>query len=88
MNIKLKYQSSPIEILSLQCPNCLNWFINDGTSDIPVEYEQDIYHAKFTCPLCSTIFTTTEDTTSISVKVYEQQVLQNSYTKKTVWEKI
>lgn len=87
MNIKLKYQSSPIEIFAIQCPSCSNSFVNDGTSDISIEYEQDIYRARFTCPLCSTIFTVTEDDANITVKQTEAQVLQDSYTKKTVWEK-
>lgn len=87
MNIKLKYQKSPIEIISLQCPSCLNWFINDETSDIPIEYEEDIYRAKFNCPICYTIFVTSEDETSLIVKTRTKDVEADSYKKTIVWNK-
>lgn len=89
MNIRVEYDCRPIKHIAVQCPKCERWFDGRDITENQLDYERQIAHALFTCPICGKIFCGDWNIGYEDVHVEEMgysAVYKDCIKKKEVWE--
>lgn len=89
MNVRVEYEARPIRHISVQCPECLNWFHGRDITTDKLNFEHQIYSAQFECPVCGKIFGPDAYNNYASLKIIEcgcDEVYKGCLVRKEVWE--
>lgn len=91
MNVRIMYDPSPIRHIAVQCPSCDRWFNGQDISDREIEFDYELYHAQFECPVCGKIFGSDAYQNNANVVIEEcgnhNDVYKDIYQKVEKWEK-
>ena len=82
-NVRVEYECTPIRHLSVQCPECKNWFYGFDICKKRVQFEYQLYDAECQCPVCGIEF---EADCNIQ-ECNSEEVYKDVMTKKTEWVK-
>ena len=89
MNIRIEYAPAPIRHIAVQCPKCEKWFPGRDITKDNLQYECDVYYARFECPICGKMFGANMYVDWDNVHIDEvpyPHVYADCLEKKEVWE--
>lgn len=89
MNVRIKYDPTPIRHIAVQCPKCEKWFYGRDITKNSLDYEYQVKCAYFKCPMCKASFGGDEYNDWLDVHIEEvdyPDIYKGCLSKNEVWE--
>ena len=90
MNVRAEFELVAIQHIAVQCDQCGNWFNGVDVTEDELDYEYDIYHASFKCPICGRSFGADVFKENAGINIQEcsssEEVYKDCKQRKAVWE--